>query len=649
MAADSIVNLIVRVVDRAVGPLRKIDAQFRKLDDTVKMSNKRFAHFDSIGKGLTKVGTGMTVAGGGLAYGLGLTEAVSQSIKAEHALRSLGNVGEMTRSQVKAMGQDVVKTAVATNQEMMKIIEGVGVLVASGISPDVAVKFMPTIGKAATATPEAEISELSDTAFTMYDNLKVPIDELGKAMNIVTKAGQMGKFELKDMARYFPMLTAGAQSYGMTGLKAVTQLAAAAQVARKGAGTPEEAARNFQNFFQKISSRETVKNFAKFGVNVQEELNKIKKTGADPIEHWITLIQKKTGGNRLKLNEIFADMQVSNFLLSMMQNMARYREVRDESFKQASMESGVIEENFNNMMETTQEQWKKLKINMGAAIMPALNGFFSGLNVILTKINSSGTATKAILGSVVGLFAGGIAISGLGLLFSGFAKIPGIISGMKVLWGVMKVGRLVMMATTAATWLFNAALWTCPITWIIAGIIALGAAAFLVIKYWKPITAFFKNLWVKIVNIWNGAVKWMKDTGKNLILNLVQGMLSVINKPGEIMRAGLKKLRDLLPFSPAKEGPLRDLHKVKIMETLATSVNSAPLVNSVKGALSSARSAMAPGSAGPRGGITLNYSPTMNVGANASKDDFLQMLKKHKDEIMRMMKDASLRDERLAY
>jgi hypothetical protein len=40
-------------------------------------------------------------------------------------------------------------------------------------------------------------------------------------------------------------------------------------------------------------------------------------------------------------------------------------------------------------------------------------------------------------------------------------------------------------AMTAAQWVLNASLWACPITWIIAGILALIAVVIIIIKYWE--------------------------------------------------------------------------------------------------------------------------------------------------------------------
>ncbi|MEM0326593.1 MAG: phage tail tape measure protein, partial [Desulfurococcaceae archaeon] len=77
------------------------------------------------------------------------------------------------------------------------------------------------------------------------------------------------------------------------------------------------------------------------------------------------------------------------------------------------------------------------------------------------------------------------------------------------------------------------------------------------------------------------------EAGKKIIDSLVKGMLAVANKPVEAIRSVLTKIRNMLPFSPAKEGPLATLHKVRIVETLAETVNPQPLLGSFTKALES--------------------------------------------------------------
>lgn len=74
----------------------------------------------------------------------------------------------------------------------------------------------------------------------------------------------------------------------------------------------------------------------------------------------------------------------------------------------------------------------------------------------------------------------------------------------------------------------------------------------------------------------------LADSGSKMISTLVAGMKQKIMSPVETVKAGFTKLRRLLPFSDAKEGPLSQLTKSgsKIMSTLAVGVIAAsPLLH----------------------------------------------------------------------
>lgn len=83
------------------------------------------------------------------------------------------------------------------------------------------------------------------------------------------------------------------------------------------------------------------------------------------------------------------------------------------------------------------------------------------------------------------------------------------------------------------------------------------------------------------------------EAGKNIVSTVVDGIVSMANAPAEAMQAVVQKVRNLLPFSPAKAGPLRDLHRVKLVETVAQAVKPAPLVDAMTGVAGAAMGAIA--------------------------------------------------------
>jgi TP901 family phage tail tape measure protein len=803
------IDKMSRVIRDAVN---KSNQEFQKMQNEIKQTSQTL---DELGQKIAKTGGIITAAGVGVAHQLGMTEAIQEAFQLEHQLRELGNVGQLTSGQLADMDKRLGTLSKNTNQYRSEIAEGLNVLVASGVAPEKALEYMQVIGKTATAAG-AEISDISKTAFSLTDNLKVPVSELNRTMDILAQAGKEGRFELKDMASAFPSLTAGASMLGMKGVPAVTQLGAALQVAMKGAGSAPEAANNLENFIQKVTSPLAVKNFQEnFGINLKDVLNNAAAQKKDVILEVLEVMQKASGGDIFKVSEVFQDKQVLSFIKPMLQNLDEYKRIKQSALSA----EGIVDSDYNHMMETTVEQWKQLRINMKELVFPHLHAPLAALNNLLTKINSNPVMQKGIFTAVIGTIGGGLALTLIGtatmltgklvgvygdflvkareltpvliqnsvklLEFLGlkstahnvkfgfqiaqagdkmgltsafsvkngvFADIRridnnlrnGIIKGLKELpsniakssvalkdWtvtsikaiptnfmaglqglktGFLSIPRLIKTAILSFR-AFSLTLLTSPLGWIA---LAIAGVAFVIFKYWKPITGFFKGVfqglkeglaplmpafnklakalepitkpikaifdWFKklftpVEDVGGAAEKMGVKFGKaiaSIILKLTSlikkafecgakigdmltfGLLSKLGKVKEAIGKHAQIIRDHLPHSPAKTGPLKDLHKIKISETIASSIKPMPIISAMNNALSFKTNGLRANVRVANGGnssTVINYNPTITIsGATQGvKDDFLAMLKKHKEEILNIVRKENERKMRLAY
>ena len=107
-----------------------------------------------------------------------------------------------------------------------------------------------------------------------------------------------------------------------------------------------------------------------------------------------------------------------------------------------------------------------------------------------------------------------------------------------------------------------------------------------------------------------------------------------------------------MPFSPAKTGPLKDLHRIKIMETIAATIKPMPVIKAMQAATGGIRSqgGRIGGSGG--GGIFINYNPTINLagGSNSQiSSDFAEQLRKNSDTLMRLIDEKLKRKAAISY
>lgn len=76
-------------------------------------------------------------------------------------------------------------------------------------------------------------------------------------------------------------------------------------------------------------------------------------------------------------------------------------------------------------------------------------------------------------------------------------------------------------------------------------------------------------------NAYNTVTGWFSSfatAGGNIVGNIASGVRDALWKVRDAINGVVSKIRDYLPFSPAKEGPLRDLDKLNFGGTIASSI-----------------------------------------------------------------------------
>lgn len=499
----------------------------------------RFARMQGVATGLA--------AGGAAAIGTGMAMATPLigSIKAAQEYQSvmtdIGQKADLSRAASDKLGRNLLVSARAANQMPADLQAGVDALAGLGAKVPDAVKMMTPIGRAATAY-KAEIADLSAAAFAATDNLKVPVAQTGKIIDVMASAGKAGAFEIKDMAQYFPALTAAYQGLGQTGVGAVADLAAGLQIARKGAGDAASAGSNLANILQKIASPATNKAFEKMGVDLPKALKKAYSEGKTPLEAIAELTNKTLKGDLSKLGYLFEDAQVQQGLRPLIQNMEEFRKIRAE----ASKAGGTTDRDFADRMKDSAEQSKQLKVNattlaitLGSQLLPTVNAVVKRANAFATWIgdvaNRYPNATKAIAvgaAAFAGLFfilgGGAIVIAGLVAPFSALAFAA----------GALGIGMLPVIGIALG---------------VVAGIVAIGAAAYLIYANWGAISGWFAGVWNGIKAGFAGGIAGVAGMLLNfspvgLVYSGVAALLSLfgVQLPARLTEAGRHMMQGLV-------------------------------------------------------------------------------------------------------
>lgn len=228
---------------------------------------------------------------------------------------------------------------------------------------------------------------------------------------------------------------------------------------------------------------------------------------------------------------------------------------------------------FSDQLENIGEQVKGVKLQLGAALIPALSAATEKISKVIDKItkwvqeNPELAATIGNIAMTTGkwiaiLGTAAIAISSVVFIILQFRKAframsDAVTIGISIFKNIKNTFLVVDKAmkgytktqklATVATKLFNKALKANPILTIISLIIALGAVVYSVIKNWDKIAAWFKKLWDAIVGIFKAAweaIKKVWSTVTGWFSNLWGGIKAGAGKAWEGIKNTINKARE---------------------------------------------------------------------------------------------------------
>lgn len=455
-------SLLVRLIDGVSGPARAAASALRGIGSAAsslsgKFSGDMTAHLRRAMEANSRLmhkmrGSLFDATAMGASAFAGLKAPTDLAREFESILLDIAQKADLGDEKMAALGKSIRALAPDIYQTSADTAKGVDFLAGMGLDPDKALEMMRPIGRAATAY-RAEVEDLAKAGFAVFDNLKVDPKNFTQALDVMAQAGKEGAFEIKDMAREFPSLTAAAQALGMQGVDGVAKLSAALQIARKGAGTSSEAATNTANLMQKIISPETTKKFKSAGIDIRKELKKTQKTGGDVFEMIAKMVDKATKGDRALIGDFFQDKQVQDFLRPLLENIEEYKRIRDKS-KGAK---GVADADFERRIKTGDAQFKKFNIRLrefglsiGAIVLPPINEMLGKLTELAGKAQELAERfprlTRNMIIAAAGFIGLRVAASALGWAFA-FMR-GGALAGALVLTRFAKAIGLVAKALT---------------------------------------------------------------------------------------------------------------------------------------------------------------------------------------------------------
>lgn len=380
---------------RQVELKRNEEALARAMDRTNAIAEKRSRIFADMGT--------LSMQSAALLAPAGM--AVKTAATKQDTIRDIAITGGMSTEDETQLSLAVRDIARESNQYQTDVLQGMQVLTAGGVqSREELEGYGAVLARTATAS-RASMDDLGATTLALRDNLGITAEGLNESFNILAAGGKAGLVELKDMAKFLPQLAPTFASMGITGQQAVAEMTAGLQIARRGAGTNDEAATNMRNYLQKIFAPDTVQNFTDAGIDLQASLKQLAKDGIGPFEGTMRLVMEymkskspqaaaefkkamniKDEAERAQalqriqeayaLSDLFRDMQAMNFLRPLVMQMEDYKKIKAEALEAGKQD--VLGKDFDKRMASPVEQAKRLRVefdlaaeSLGKALLPS--------------------------------------------------------------------------------------------------------------------------------------------------------------------------------------------------------------------------------------------------------------------------------------
>lgn len=567
---------VQRAISRGSGNMTDLINRERELEGQLRQTNEqlrrqqRLAGINADARAMQRRGDELKARGqdnivGGASMAAPLIAATAAAAQFSSGMVDIQQKADLSDQATDRLGNRIVQLAQAARQMPEDMRSGLDALLAKGMNLDAATAAIGPAGRLATAY-KVELPDAANAAFASISNLKVASADTAKIFDAMAAAGNAGGFEVKDMARFFPSLTAQMQALGEKGVPAVADLSAALQVAMHTAGNADEAGNNIQNLLGKINSPGTIAAFKKnFGIDLPAALKKLQDEGYSSMEAIAMVTQKATGGDMKKLGFAFEDQQARMGILALIQNMDEYRRIR----AQAMQSGGTVDRQFNQRVaRDATVQWRaflgsasSLAIVLGTTLLPVMTEVLGYVGALGNRMAAWAQRNPELAGTLTRLAAGFVAARiGLGVLQFAFGSIIGPLGS--VIRFVRMAGPVFTALRTAALFLgqgmMRAGLMMLANPMVLA-IVAIGAAigllAYLVYANWAKIKTAFATGWQWVKDTLSAAPQWLRNLGGMMM----QGLLMMIDPLGlrnrllEVARNGIAAFKNFFGIkSPSR-------------------------------------------------------------------------------------------------
>ena len=667
----SLEALIIQLeaVDAASKPIQQVA-------DSIEGLNTLSKSTAALGQSLTDVGKTMTTrVTAPIVAGLGL--AAKTAIDFESSLADVSKVTGLTGGELAALSQqalNLTRTIPMSATEMLALIEAGAQL---GIPREQLMGFAETAAVMGTAF-DISGNPAGEAMARLMNTFALGVDEvalMGDAMNHLSANTATSASQLVEITS---RAGGAARTFGLS----ATQTAAVAAAFGEFAPNAESAATAMNSILPLLNtaSRGTARfqaGLAAAGFEASAFEQMVREDAAGALQALVEQLGALDGQARsAAISDMFGTGIDAQVIGSLAANSGKLGTALGLVADQSSL-AGSMQAEFATKAGTTANQMQLLRnglseigVNIGSAILPALNELITAITPMVQGFAKFAAANPGII-KVAAAIALVLAVVGPALIVIG--QVMTAIGAVMGALAFIKGAILVVVGVAGAA--------IGPVLLVIAVVAALAAAAFLIIKNWEPIKAFFARVWEsikeafsrakafvleaissmasRVLSILSGLAGQAFAAGASIVRRIADGIRSAIGAVTGAVGAVVNRIRDMLPGSPVALGPLRVLNNIEnnpgaqIVQMLSEGIRAAaPTLQQAMGDLGSGavleEGLRSPGRGGGPGGTTV-VNNTFNISGVASAGEAEEVAEVFEERVRRVMEDLQRNQRRVSY
>ena len=352
------------------------------------------------------------------------------------------------------------------------------------------------------------------------------------------------------------------------GLEAAKVLAPLLVMADQAGMQGETSGNAYRKIFQMSMNNKKIEKATKgTGINLNFTDGKGEFGGLEQMYAQLAKLKHLNTTERIKvLGAIYGDdgdtLRALNLMID--KGIDGYRETQQKMDAQAALQERVNAQlgTLGNLWDAATGTFTNAMVNFGEAISPELKSITEWIADISERLGDWSKRNPELsntLMRVAGLTSvAAIAFGGLSLAV---AAILGPMAIMKLTFGVLGIqgtllGKVITGLLAPLKWLamgflrLGLAILTTPIGWIIAGIAAIAAGAYLIYKNWDQLGPWFKSTWEKCKaatgEFWD-YLTTLPSRALNAGKAIIDGLIGGISAKWEELKAKVKSITDILP------------------------------------------------------------------------------------------------------